>query len=258
MVAEKPDDRSYPPVQTLELACYDVALATEDVRDSITLVGGLAPSLLIDQSRLPVESRHVGTVDVDLVVQVGLDGVEDFDAVRDALLVAGFIQRGSSLRWTRAREGEPTAILDVILSSDVGEHRAWLPEVALAVRHRKLVEIQGRTAGGSIARRQLWVANAGAFLNLKSIAFRRRRTPKDAYDMMHVIRHYLGPLDQEIALCTREPHGTALLELLDDEFVHEDDPGPISVARFLTGGADDAVQAEVVSLAHRILTVHGR
>lgn len=75
--------------------------------------------------------------------------------------------------------------------------------------------------------------------------------------MMHVIRNYSGPLDREIALCTRDPHGTALLQLLDQEFNHEDDPGPVAVARFLTGGEEDAIQAEVVSLAHRILNVHG-
>ena len=50
--------------------CLYVATRLGDLMDHLVVVGGLVPSLLIDQDRLPTgTSRHAGTMDLD----IGLD-----------------------------------------------------------------------------------------------------------------------------------------------------------------------------------------
>ena len=67
---EKPTTASgYPPGQVARVKSTCLYLATKlgDLMDELVVVGGLVPSLLIDQEKLPENvTPHVGTLDLDL------------------------------------------------------------------------------------------------------------------------------------------------------------------------------------------------
>lgn len=69
MAIEKPTIASqYPSGQTARIRATCLLLATRlgDLMDDLVVVGGLVPSLLIDQEPLPGASLHTGTMDLDL------------------------------------------------------------------------------------------------------------------------------------------------------------------------------------------------
>ena len=72
--------------------------------DSITVVGGLVPSLLIPQPAVQ-ERRHLGTADLDVGLALGLRGEMKYEALTAALTALRFqperIEDGrpTSMRW---------------------------------------------------------------------------------------------------------------------------------------------------------------
>jgi len=59
--------------------------------DDLVVVGGLVPSLLIDQEHLPEKvAPHVGTLDLDLGLAFALVGEQRYQKVTDRLTQAGF------------------------------------------------------------------------------------------------------------------------------------------------------------------------
>lgn len=62
-----------------------------DFADELVVVGGLVPSLLISVDDLPAEAdAHVGTLDLDLGLELDLLQEERYRDLYEALRVAGF------------------------------------------------------------------------------------------------------------------------------------------------------------------------
>lgn len=66
------------------------------------------------------------------------------------------------------------------------------PGLELAFDERVHIEIDGCTLKGERARRTIPVSGPAAFVVLKALAFGDRGEPKDAYDLVYVIRHTPG------------------------------------------------------------------
>ncbi|MCL2723788.1 MAG: hypothetical protein FWD69_05065 [Polyangiaceae bacterium] len=58
-------------VANVRAACLYLATKVGDLLDELVIVGGLVPTLLIDQSQDGVE-KHVGTLDLDIGMQVAI------------------------------------------------------------------------------------------------------------------------------------------------------------------------------------------
>jgi hypothetical protein len=53
--------------------CLYVATKLGDMMDDLVIVGGLVPSLIVDQTTLPTDvDLHVGTMDLDIGLQLAL------------------------------------------------------------------------------------------------------------------------------------------------------------------------------------------
>src|SRR5512135_1415930 len=60
-------------VELVRSTCLYVATKLGDLMDEVVVVGGLVPSLLVDQSALPEGvSAHVGTMDLDVGLKLAL------------------------------------------------------------------------------------------------------------------------------------------------------------------------------------------
>ena len=91
---EKPTTAAgYPRDQVARVKATCLYLATKlgDIMDELVVVGGLVPSLLIDQEHLPEKvAPHVGTLDLDLGLAFALVGEQRYQEVTDRLTQAGF------------------------------------------------------------------------------------------------------------------------------------------------------------------------
>lgn len=235
------------------LRCFGAA------RDHVTVVGGLAPSLLVPN---PVGAAHVGTVDVDLCLTVALaDGATGYySEVVQELRRAGFVQRREPhkrFRWHRDQlavdflypAGTPAEAMRKQRTGEEWETAALrsLGEdfAALAVGFRRLidrtrerVEFTASVDGGVVPRAWVYVAGPAGLAALKASALKSRTKHKDAYDLVWVLNER-GPEKSALDALARvasDPTATDELRdavaLLDDVFA-PGRTGPVWYANFM-------------------------
>lgn len=116
--------------------------------------------------------------------------------------------------------------------------------------------LSGSTIMGEDATRDVWVCGPGAYVVLKALAFGSRGENKDAYDLIYVVRNFGLGVD-DVAAHLRpflaDRAATEAITILQRDFLNHNSIGPRRVAEFLTGGPDDAIQANVVGFIRRLL-----
>ncbi|MBD3220347.1 hypothetical protein GF314_03815 [bacterium] len=261
-------------VDLVRATCLYVATKLGDLMDDLVVVGGLAPSLLIDQQGLARGADlHVGTLDLDVGLSVALLDHERYRTITKRLRRAGFTQDvnadGNPTRQRWKIEGVGKVTVDFLIPptqpDDVGgalrnieaDFAALIaPGLHLAFRDRRPVSLSGQTIMGEDAARDVWVCGPGAYVVLKALAFDSRGENKDAYDLFYVVRNFGSGLE-DIAVCLRplleDPAGSKAIAILRRDFLDHNGLGPRRVAEFLTRGADDAIQADVVGFARQLL-----
>jgi len=116
-------------VDLVRATCLYVATKLGDLMDDLVVVGGLAPSLLIDQQGLDRGADlHVGTMDLDVGLAVALLNQGRYRTITEKLRRAGFAQdvnaeghpmrtrrlrrpQGSGLRFPRREQGRLRTVL---------------------------------------------------------------------------------------------------------------------------------------------------
>ena len=275
---EKPDRASGYPSGQLEKVrqtCLYVATKLGDLADELVVVGGLAPSLLVDQDHLPSGAeRHVGTLDLDVGLGLAILDASKYQAVVDRLREAKFTPDKKDGKVVRQRWGfdvskdERLTVEFLIPPSDSSDRPGSLrnlegdfaaiitPGLQLAFLNRKRVTMEGRTILNEAAKREVWVCGAGAFVVLKALAFRNRGVNKDAYDLFYVLRNYgKGPEDvaAELKPYLGDASAQRALGILREDFASSDRIGPQRAARFLEVPDEAALAADVVAFVLRFL-----
>lgn len=274
---EKPTRASDYPSEQVELVrstCLYVATKLGDLMDDVVVVGGLVPSLLVEQADLQAGLQpHVGTMDLDIGLKLALLDEGRYRMLSERLRDAGFTQdetdkgRPTRQRWRITGAGSVTVdfLIQPSRETDQGgklrnienDFAAVIaPGLELAFLDRRQVSIAGKTIFGENAKRDVWTCGPGAYVVLKSLAFRSRGENKDAYDLFYVVRNFGTGIDDVVA-CVRpllEHAETQLaLKILREDFADHDGLGPRRVAEFLYGGPDDETQAEVVGFVAQLL-----
>jgi hypothetical protein len=89
-------------VDHVRATCLYVATKLGDLVDETVIVGGLVPSLLVDQRLVQtVEARHVGTMDLDVGLALAILDDQRYQALTERLRQAGFTQDENE-------QGQPT------------------------------------------------------------------------------------------------------------------------------------------------------
>lgn len=136
------------------------------------------------------------------------------------------------------------------------------PELQLAFDERVEIEIEGQTLQGEAATRTIPVCGPAAFTVLKALAFGDRGEPKDAYDLVYVIRGTQGEgraiaqriiehavrdstiVDEALVLLARDfdsPAHVGPLRAAEFEYIDENDR--TNAAADAHGYVDDLLQA---------------
>ena len=256
--------------------CLYVATKLGDLMDDMVVIGGLVPSLLISQDEdPPLREPHVGTMDLDLGLNVELLTTGLYQALTDRLRSAGFAldtnERGNPTRqrW-RLNSDFPGVAVDFLIQpsspDDVGGRlRNIQPDFAaviapglhLAFKDSVAVRLSSTTIVGERATRIVRVCGPGAFAVLKALAFRDRGENKDAYDLYYVLRNYgsgVADVVDRLRPLLDDSVARTAIAILREDFLDHDALGPRRAAVFLTGGKpDDDIQADVVGFVGRFL-----
>lgn len=268
---DKPTTRAgYTPnqIESVRATCLYIATKLGDVMDDLVIVGGLVPSLLVDQSALGEDvERHVGTLDLDVGLSLAVFDAQRYRTLSERLRAAGFKadenEKGNrtSQRWQIDALARVT--VDFLIPSSVADdkggriHHLEADFAALTARGLHLafqdkisMPLTGETIVGEKASRMVHVCGPGAYVVLKALAFANRGENKDAYDLHYVVRNYgVGPRDVADRFLALRPDLTCedALAVLRRDFLDPDGLGPRRVAAFLRGEqqVDDELQADV-------------
>lgn len=261
-------------VRLVKATCLYVATILGDYMEQTVIVGGLVPSLLIDQENLPNGAdSHAGTIDLDIGLTLAIFDNKRYQAITDRLRAAKFspdVNKQGNLtrqRWKIEKAGKVTIDFLVPSSSDddIGgsikdieqDFAAVItPGLELAFKNKIKITLEGFTIFGEKTKRDVYVCGPGAFVVLKALAFRKRGENKDAYDLYYHIRNYgSGVEDVAEALKPLLHHKEAkdALQILKEDFTENDSVGAARTARFLTGSTDETIQADVAGFVNALL-----
>ena len=252
-------------------------------KDSVYLVGGLAPRYLVP-ARPPMVPAHAGTMDVDIVIDLQiLADTEAYHTLEDNLKRMGFERAENehkqklSWRWQTRTEHGALMVLELLADAPeiAGGKVQPLPTdgtiSALNIPHSSIVfdlyqvtEIQAELLGDNgVATEQVKHANLVSFTCLKSFAFDQRFERKDAHDLIYCIEHAPESIDAVAEAFRKQldgKHGPVIRESLDvlrRRFAQDENTegyrkdGPVSVAKFEFGDKDESDQREARALRQR-------
>lgn len=241
-------------------------------RDSVFLVGGLAPRYIVTK-RPPDVPPHAGTGDIDVVVDLSiLADTEAYRTLEQNLKKMGFERaqndKGNKVnwRWQTMTEHGILVILEFLaddpklrggalqeLPTEGNVSAVNIPHASLVFGHHDRMEVTADLLGEKgRSTESIPYADIVAFTCLKAFAFDHRRERKDAHDLVYCLEHGEGGLAGAIAKFQealkgndREVIGRALTLLLtrfcdpepDEGYLRE---GNVAVAQFeIEGAAED-------------------
>ena len=248
-------------------ALLEIALALGSYRDSMVLVGGWVPYLLVEEHGRG-DFMHIGSIDIDLAVDP-----ERIDRQSYATIVKLLGSRGYSGRLSRTGEEIPFSFtrkvpgggrvidiqVDFITSSETERHRhrRVQPDLparvakgcSIAFRHNVLRDLEGPLLEGGEAECQVRMLDIPGCIGMKGIVLGERYKEKDAYDIYSVVGHCLeGP--EEVARVVAEWVNDAEVSFGLDVIAHKfrsiGAEGPAWVATFLQP-SDEAMRERLAA-----------
>lgn len=252
--------------------CVEVATRLGDFRDEMCVIGGLVPSLIVDQSTLAKDvEQHIGTIDLDLGFSVVVLDDHLYEEIAKRLSAAGFAPdtnlegNRTAQRWRSADGVTVDFLIPPTQQDDRGGRLRNLeadfaaiitPALDLAFQDFETVVLREELPGGrGQAERSIKVCGPSAFTVLKTLAFDKRGKPKDAYDLFYVLwNHQAGAarIAENIRSFGERDEVSEALSILDRDFKSSELIGPASVAEFL-GSDDENLRADVAGVVREIL-----
>ena len=217
---------------------------------NFAVIGGAVPWLLLNNTDMP----HIGTGDVDLVLDAEALGDGKYARLVETLMGQGYKKRSDSKKFQLVRtvpardDGPPIGVVveflmphDVEITKNVPVYvddfrviRAYGADLAL--RFNQLVDVDGEMPDGRKNRVSVTVASIPALLAMKGYAISGRDKPKDAYDIYYSIRNYpsgVEPLITATMPLVKLESARQGYNLISKKFRYVDDFGPACVRKFV-------------------------
>ena len=218
-----------------------------EYRDSIVVVGGWVPALLIPQTKRP----HVGSIDVDLALDHRGLKEPGYRTICQLLESRQYRQdpKQPFIFWRTVRIGELdiNVEVDLLAGEYEGTGKSHRTQVVQDVRARKArgcevafqlteeILIEGSLPGGIKDSARVRIASIVPFLAMKGTALADRQKEKDAWDIYYCVRFYPGGVENLIEVCRPHINNHLVREGFDHiaaKFASPDHTGPTFVADF--------------------------
>ncbi|MGQ9586958.1 MAG: hypothetical protein ACUVT7_01055 [Thermoplasmata archaeon] len=224
-------------------------------RRALVLAGGWVPYFLLrDCTAADIGAKHVGSIDIDLVVDPSMVGANEYATIVELIARRGWVPSRTSLfsfeksipspvdgRLHRINVDflapEPSLITGKHRHTEVQEglKARAMAGAELALSHRIEIAIEGHLPGGGEVRTRLQMADVVGFIGTKGLALGERYSEKDAYDLFSVVENF-GSGPEEIAASMEPFLGDPLMfmaiENIREKFGTRDSAGCEWVAAF--------------------------
>ena len=199
---------SDPATKAARAVLLDLLDLLREYGDSVVVAGGWVPSLSPSKG---IIMPHVGTTDVDLMLDYRRIPEQGEPTLRDLLLSRGYHPSSDRFKFRRTVNTE-TGPIDVAVDlltlepegNAPGDYYQTIQGVeALKIRGGNLVfedpirqTVEVELPDGERTSVSIRAASSVPFLILKSLALFDRRARKDAYDIYYYLKNYPGDLDE--------------------------------------------------------------
>ncbi len=247
----------------------------DEYKDDIRIIGGWVPELMFP------ESNHIGSIDVDLLINHLTLKDAGYQTMAKILLKNGYIEHPEKY-FSFVKQIE---IDDVVYSVDVDILAGMYGGTPLKKRSQHIqgiralkatggnfafnfppqkIKIDGERTDGAIDSVTVNVVAVVPYLIMKTAALGRGKA-KDAYDIYFVIKHYDGGLDalaKEFKPYKDKKIIIDMIEKLTNKFASEKHAGPKDVTNFLDLTDKDEIEfvrrdvyEQINALLNKIKTV---
>lgn len=244
----KRDDYDDRQVEAARRVLVDLGQVLASYVDSIVVVGGWAPDLLLPEA----EEKHVGSIDVDLALDIGKLTEGRYAKLLKLLLDTKRYRQGENdfqlVVDVDLKDGQKPVLVDVdFLAPKEGKLQKNKPKLLENFRILRAdgcgaafhapVEFQlpGRNVRGARNTVRLMVASLADFLIMKAHAIAGREKPKDTYDLCYCLEHHPGgiaPLSADWKRRAKEKDIKRAIAILTEKFADVDSFGPQQLVDF--------------------------
>lgn len=239
-------------------------------KDNIVLVGGWVPYFLLKKFQKDKEFRHVGSVDIDLVIDPDLIKYGVYETIVKIIESNGYKQRkdknGNLIEFSFEREINDKTIHVDFLSTDYPlkkRHRKVQPDLKartlkgakIVLKHNFEEELEGNLPNGAHVMVKIRIADVVGCLITKALALGGRSEAKDNYDIYSIISYYKGgekSCAKEIKKYLGDKDIKDSLDDIKKNFEKETSLGPVLVGHFIHPNDDEARNRALIDAFMRV------
>ncbi|MBI4980447.1 hypothetical protein HZC30_02720 [Candidatus Woesearchaeota archaeon] len=220
---------------------------------NMVLVGGWVPYFLLKRFQKDQEFKHIGSADIDLVINPELIKSGVYESIVKIIEQNGYSQRkdklGNPIEFSFKRTINGQDINIDFLSTDYPEknkkrHRIVQPDLKtrtlkgarIVLKHNYDEEIEGNLPNGAYVKAKIKVADAVGCLITKALALGGRSEAKDNYDIYTIISYYKDgekSCAEEIKPFLDDEDIKEPLDEIKKNFEKETSLGPVLIGNFM-------------------------
>ncbi|MHB8396301.1 MAG: hypothetical protein ACYDAZ_03765 [Thermoplasmataceae archaeon] len=242
-------------IATSKSALIELMRTLRPYEESIVLIGGWVPYLLLESHRASGDNfRHVGSIDIDLIVDPNRVGDNEYHTIVELIEEAGWEQvPGKQFTFERNIKGRDDVYRDITVDfltlqeqkeGRTHRHRGVQPDLRartmlgaeLGLQHNFGYLMKGELPNGALTEIKFKMLDVVGCLGTKGIALGDRYKHKDAYDIVSVLDHF-GAGVKEVASAfepfVEEPQIQEALKRMRSMFSSERSEGSLLYADFL-------------------------
>ncbi len=258
-----------PLVEASRAGLLELAVSLGSYREALVLVGGWVPYFLLKQYQAPDKKfNHIGSIDIDFVVDPDKVGAEEYATIVEIIGGRGWEPSGQSpfsyiKKVLSPVDRKPYDIQVDFLTPEperlAGKHRhrdvqpdlkaRTMPGAPIALAHHYQIQLEGSLPEGGYVRPRVLMADVVGCVGMKGLVLGSRYAEKDAYDLYSVLENCAsGPRGVAAAVKPhiQEPLLAESLGHIREMFASREAAGPVWVANFLTEQRDEAHRRLVV------------
>ena len=229
-------------------------------KDQIVLVGGWVPYFLLQRFQKDKEFRHVGSADIDLVIDPDLVKSGAYETIIAIIEKNGYRQRkdknGNPIEFSFEKDINGETIHVDFLSTNYPQktrkrHRFVQPDLKartlkgakIVLKHNYEEELKGQLPNGAHVKVKIRIADIVGCIITKAIALGGRSAAKDNYDIYTMVSYYKDgekSCAEEIKVFLDDTDINESLEDIKTNFEKETSLGPILIGNFLYSTDEDS------------------
>ena len=233
-------------IQAARMVMLELSRLLGEYSDSIVIVGGWVPELIIPQGKNP----HIGSIDVDLALNHQSITADNYKTILDLMLERGYKQGTQPFIFYRdviIDKHQIAVQVDLLAGEYLGTGPSHRTQQVQDLRPRKargadiaflnpiMADLAGELPEGGRDHARIQVASIPAFIIMKGFALRGRLKEKDSWDIYYCLRHFPGGIEKlikEMEPLKKNKLAVESLGIIAEKFSSPESVGPVHVVNF--------------------------